>query len=190
MRGKIVLTVLPLLLLARASEADSLLLAEPAAAKTSQETVWVTFELLNVTPESHVTIHFQNARFVGEPKLAKGTAASLLPGLHVQEGLLTFSPPPKSLASGYSRVAFAAPMAFAGKVSGTLEAPPPLVANINAGWGATTTQGGAFRLVAGSLPPSCTLGCLDGLLCRSQPGANCYLYDSTFMCCTVCPTGC
>jgi len=190
MRGKIALVFLPLLLMIRASEAGSLLLAEPAATKTSQEAVWVTFELLNVTPESHVTIHFQNARFVGEPKLGKGTGASFLPGLRVQEGLLTFSPPPKSLSSGYSRVAFAAPMAFTGKVSGTLEAPPPLVAIINAGWGAATAQGGAFRLVTGSLPPSCTLGCLDGLLCRSQPGAKCYLYDSMFMCCTVCPTGC
>jgi len=81
-------------------------------------------------------------------------------------------------------------MVFTGKVSGTLEAQAPLVAVINAGWGATTTEGGTFHLVTGSLPPSCTLGCLDGLLCRSQPGAKCYLYDSTFMCCTVCPTGC
>ena len=190
MRRKIALTLSSLLFVVRALEAGAMPSGEPAETKSSQETVWVTFELLNVTPASHVTIQFQGSRFVGEPKLATGSQSAILPGLHVEEGRLSFNPPAQSLGSGYSRVAFAAPMVFTGKVSGTLEAQAPLVAIINAGWGATTTQGGAFRLVTESLPPSCTLGCLDGLLCRSQPGGNCYLYDETFMCCTVCPTGC
>ena len=29
-----------------------------------------------------------------------------------------------------------------------------------------------------------------GMRCDKSPGASCYLYDSNFMCCTVCPTGC
>ncbi|HEV8583281.1 MAG TPA: hypothetical protein VGX68_29810 [Thermoanaerobaculia bacterium] len=190
MRRKIALTLLSLLFVIRALEAGTMPSGEPAETKASPETVWVTFELLNVTPASHLTIQFQGGRFVGEPKLAAGSRTDILPGLRLQEGALSFSPPPKSLGEGYSRVAFAAPMVLTGKVSGTLDAQAPVVAIINAGWGATTIQGGSFRLATQSLPPSCTLGCLDGLLCRNQPGANCYLYDSMFMCCTVCPTGC
>jgi hypothetical protein len=189
MRGKGLLLGLLLLFAVRVLEADSMPFAQSADAKTSQEAVWVTFEVFNVTASSSFTVKFNQGRFVGDPKLAKGSPDSLLVGLKLQEGTLTFTPP-KSLGAGFSRVAFAAPMAFSGKASGTFEAPAPLVAVINAGWGAVTTQGGDFRLVIESLPPSCTVGCLDGLLCRSTPGGNCYLYDSTFMCCTVCPTGC
>jgi hypothetical protein len=170
-------------------EADSMPFAQAAEARTSQDAVWVTFEFFNVTASSPFTVKFNQGRFVGDPKLAKGSPDSLLTGLRLQEGTLSFTPP-KSLGSGFSRVAFAAPMVFSGKASGTFDAPAPLVAVINAGWGAVTTQGGDFHLVTESLPPTCTVGCLDDLLCRSTPGGKCYLYDSTFMCCTVCPTGC
>lgn len=182
--GLLLLSAVPVL------EAGSPSFLQPAETKAAQETVWVTFELFNVTPSSPVTIRFSQGRFVGDPQLAQGSPQSILAALRLAEGTLTFNPTPNSLAAGSSKVAFAAPMVFPGRASGTVEAQAPLVAVINAGWGAVTTQGGEFNLGVEGLPPTCTVGCLDGLLCRNQPGGKCYLYDSTFMCCTVCPTGC
>ncbi len=185
MRGKVVVFSLLMLSAVRLLEAASPSFLQPAEPKAAQETVWVSFELFNVAPSSPVTIRFSQGRFAGEPRLAEGSPQSALAALRLAEGTLTFTP-----AAAAAKVSFAAPMVFSGRASGTVEARAPLVAVINAGGGAVITQGGEFDLIVEGLPPSCSVGCFDGIPCGRQPGGKCYLYDSTFMCCTVCPTGC
>lgn len=165
--------------------------AAPAAHQSPADATAVTFEILNVTPSSHFTIKLGHGRFVGGVELSKGMPQALKSGFHVQDGTLTFNPPAGSLASGYSKIAFMALVAFSGPGDGSFEAQAPMVALINAGWGAISTQGGTFHAVTGPLPETCTLGCLEnGVRCGKRPGANCYLYDNNYMCCLVCPTGC
>ncbi|HXO18470.1 MAG TPA: hypothetical protein VOA87_00945 [Thermoanaerobaculia bacterium] len=87
-------------------------------------------------------------------------------------------------------IGFLAPVVFSGHGDGTFEAQAPLLALISAGQGAVVAPPGAFHLILKGLPPTCTLGCLEpGTRCGESPGGNCYLFDSNFLCCTVCPTG-
>jgi hypothetical protein len=159
--------------------------------QTPADQVQVTFEIFNLQPTSHFVITLAHGRFVGGAVLSKATPSGALPALSFNGSSLMFSPGPNTLPSGYSKIGFVAPVVFSGPGDGTFDAKPPLVALINAGQGAVATPGGAFHLLLKGLPPTCTLGCLEaGARCGQSPGANCYLYDSTFMCCTVCPTGC
>ncbi|HEY7215830.1 MAG TPA: hypothetical protein VIC28_14480 [Thermoanaerobaculia bacterium] len=159
--------------------------------QTPAEQVPLTFEVFNLQPASHFTITLGHGRFAGGAQLSKATPPGVLQALKFDGNTLTFEPGPNTLPSGFSKIGFVAPAVFSGPGDGTFDAQAPLLALINAGHGAVAAQAGTFHLALNALPPSCTLGCLEpGMRCDKQPGANCYLYDSTFMCCTVCPTGC
>jgi hypothetical protein len=186
MSGKIAVLGLSLFLVVRALAA-----APPTANQSPAVATAVTFEILNVTPASQFTIKFGHGRFAAGVELPKGAPQALKNGFHIQDGTLTFNPPAGSLAAGFSKIAFMVPVAFSGPGDGSFEAKAPMVALINAGWGAVSTQGGAFHAVTDPLPETCTLGCLEkGARCGKRPGAGCYLYDNNYMCCLVCPTGC
>ncbi|HSS78483.1 MAG TPA: hypothetical protein VLV54_17285, partial [Thermoanaerobaculia bacterium] len=158
--------------------------------ETPADQVLVTFEIFNLQPTSHFAITFGHGQFVGGVEFPKATPAGVHQALKLNGNTLTFSPGANTLPSGYTTIGFVAPVVFSGPGDGMFDAKAPLVAQINAGYGAITSRG-AFHLVLKSLPPTCTLGCLEpGMRCGQSPGASCYLYDSNFMCCTVCPTGC
>src|SRR5687768_17320808 len=159
--------------------------------QTPADQVLVTFEIFNLQPTSTFTITLGHGRFVGGAELSKSAPSGALQALRFEGNTLKFNPGPNVLPSGYSTIGFVAGVVFSGPGDGTFDAKAPLMALINAGHGAVIAPPGTFRLVLQGLPPTCTLGCLEpGMRCGSRPGSNCYLYDSNFMCCTVCPTGC
>jgi hypothetical protein len=158
--------------------------AKPPAQPTALS---VGFELFNVAAGSRFAIRFDHGLFVGDVAFVDGVPEAVRQALKLDGNSLAFALPPG--IGTQPRLAFSARVAFDGDGAGSFDGQPPTLAAINSGWGAVIVPGGKFVVPVESLPPSCTLGCLPGKGCRG-PGETCYLYDSQFLCCTVCPTGC